>query len=110
MWDGWWQGITGNNSTALNFNEDLLFELSHTLRSYSRGFVRHWISGLRKSKPIKYFDQLVVGQERANKGVKARLRRGATEKVNGWIGIDGLSYRFPVVRNIVNDIKNGLGY
>ena len=110
MWDGWWQGITGNNSTALNFDEDLLFELSHTLRPYSRGFVRHWINGLRKSKPIEYFDQLVVSQERANKGVKARLRLGATEKVNDWIGIDGLSYRFPVVRNIVNDIKNGLGY
>lgn len=110
MWDGWWQGITGNNSTALNFNEDPLFELSHTLRPYSRGFVRHWISGLRKSKPIEYFNQLVVDQERANKGVGARLRPGATEKVNDWIGINGLSYRFPVVRNIVNDIKNGLGY
>lgn len=110
MWDGWWQGITGNNSTIRNFDEDLLFELSHTLRPYSRDFVRHWINGLRKSNPIEYFDQLVVGQERANKGVKARLRCGATEKVNDWIGIDGLSYRFPVVRNIVNDIKNGLGY
>lgn len=111
VWNGWWQGITEDNSTALNFDEDLLFELSHTLRPYSRGFVRHWINGLRKSKPVEYFDRLVVGQERANKGGKARLRHGAKEKeVNDWIGINGLSYRFPVVRNIVNDIKNGLGY
>ena len=109
-WDVWRRRITGDNSTIRDFDEDMLFELSHTMRPYSRGFVRNWIKGLRISKPIEYFDRLVVDQERANKGEKARLRPGATEKVNDWIGIDGLSYRFLVVRDIVNDIKNGLGY
>jgi hypothetical protein len=107
-WNQWWWQITNDGGMVDQFDEDLLFQLSKTLRPFTRKFVQSWIEGIRKSKPSEFFDRLVIEQERWNKGGKARLRPGADEKVDGWIGIDGLSYRFPVARTIVSDIKRGL--
>ena len=107
MWDDWWRQIT-TDGLVHEFDENQLIELSTTLKTFTRTFVQNWVDGIRKSKPIPFFDRLVTNQERANKGGKARLRVGATERVSDWIGIDGLSYRFPVARTIVNDIKQGL--
>ena len=106
-WDDWWRQIT-TDGLVHEFDENQLIELSTTLKTFTRTFVQNWVDGIRKSKPIPFFDRLVTNQERANKGGKARLRVGATERVSDWIGIDGLSYRFPVARTIVNDIKQGL--
>ena len=106
-WDDWWRQIT-TDGLVHKFDENQLIELSTTLKTFTRTFVQNWVDGIRKSKPIPFFDRLVTNQERANKGGKARLRVGATERVSDWIGIDGLSYRFPVARTIVNDIKQGL--
>ena len=108
MWGDWGRQISADDGLIGNFDENLLIELSTTLKPFTRTFVRNWVDGIRKSKPIAFFDRLVTDQERANKVGKARLRVGATEKVSDWIGIDGLSYRFPVARTIVNDIKQGL--
>ena len=108
-WDQWRQKVTTGDRMIHEFDEDLLFELSQTLRDDTKRFVKEWINGIRKSEPVNFFDRLVIEQERSNKGGKARLRTGATETVKEWIGIDGLSYRFPVARTIVRDIKKGLG-
>ena len=108
MWDDWWRQITTDDGLIREFDENLLIELSTTLKSFTRTFVRNWVDGIRKSNSTEFFDRLVTDQEKANKGGKARLRAGATERVSDWIGIDGLSYRFPVARTVVNDIKQGL--
>lgn len=110
MWDDWWHQIKEDNARIQSFDENLLFELSYTLKPFTKIFVQNWIEGLRESKPVDYFNRLVADQEKVNKGGKARLRLGATEKVSDWIGIDGLSYRFSAARTIVSDIKHGLGY
>jgi len=110
LWDNWWKKLLADDTLIDQFNDDLLMELSTTLKPFTRTFVRHWVKGIRQAKPVDYFDCLVTDQEKTNKGGKARLRTGATEKVNDWIGIDGLSYRFPVTKNIINDIKQGLRY
>ena len=107
MWSEWRQKIMAKNGIVHDFDENLLFELSTTLRPFSRSFVTSWIDGLRKNESVEFFNHLVTDQEKNNKGGKARLRAGATEKVSDWIGIDGLSYRFPVVKTIVSDIKQG---
>jgi len=106
-WDDWWRQIS-TDGLVHEFDENQLIELSTTLKTFTRTFVQNWVDGIRESKPSAFFDRLVTDQERANKGGKARLRVGATESVSGWIGIDGLSYRFPVAKTIVNDIKQGL--
>ena len=109
-WQDWWEKTKADNALIRGFDVESLIELSTTLRPFTRAFIRNWVDSLRKSESVEYFDRLVTDQELANKGGKARLRKGASEKANDWIGIDGLSYRFPVVRNIVNDIKYGLSY
>jgi hypothetical protein len=108
MWSEWWRQITTDDGLIREFDENLLIELSTTLKSFTRTFVQNWVDGIRKSNSTEFFDRLVTDQEKANKGGKARLRAGVTERVSDWIGIDGLSYRFPVARTIVNDIKQGL--
>jgi hypothetical protein len=109
-WNQWWQPITASDGIIHKFDEDRLFELSQTLRPYTKSFVQHWIDGIRRQKPIDYFDRLVIDQEKNNKGKKARLSLESHEKVDDWIGISGLHYRFPVVKDIVIDIKQGIGW
>lgn len=108
-WDKWWDGLMADEEMIRNFDVDRLFELAATLRPFTRTFVNNWIEGLRNSESTEFFDRLITVQEVRNKGPKARLRPGATERVSGWIGIDGLTYRFPVARDMVRDIQHGIG-
>lgn len=109
QWDEWWGRITNSGGMVDRFDEERLLDLPRRLKLFTRSFIQQWVDGIRQLKTASTFDRLVIDQERANKGRKARLRPEATEKVDGWVGIDGLHYRFPVARNIVNDIKQGLG-
>jgi len=108
-WDVWWDRLIADEEMIRNFDEDRLLELAVTLKPFTRDFVKDWIEGLRRSETVEFFDRLTIDQEKNNKLAKARLRSGATERVSGWIGIDGLSYRFPAARDIVRDIQHGLG-
>lgn len=111
-WHAWWQKISANGALIHDFDENYLIEMATSLRWFTREFVKNWVDGLRRAEANEYFDELVEGQEKRNKGRKARLRQtpGEAKTVNEWIGIDGLTYRYPVVRTIVNDIKQGLGW
>ena len=108
-WQEWRQRIVASGVFG-TFDESLLFDLATTLKPETEGFVRNWVVGLRQAKPEADLDRLVIAQERWNKGGKARLRPGGVEKADDWIGIDGLSYRFPVAQTIVRDIRKGLGW
>jgi len=109
QWEAWYQKVRAPKGVVTEFDENLLFSLTTTLKPFTETFIHNWMEGIRRSESTDYLDGLVTAQERSNKGAKARLRPGANEKADQWIGIDGLSYRFPVNRTIVNDIKRGLG-
>lgn len=72
----------------------------------TRYFIKEWLAECRfGASNLKRCNDLVRRQELHNKGNRARLRDTNQEGINKWIGIDGLDYRFPQVRQLIRDIR-----
>jgi len=108
IWAEWFDQVTTEPDLLNLFDEEYLIQLPKLLKPYTKNFVLNWINGLRKRQKLGSLDYLVRKQEQNNKRQKARLREGAIEKENDWVGIDHLNYRFPTVKSIIGDIKEGL--
>jgi len=73
----------------------------------TRQFVEEWIEECHAGAVNEVrCDALVKRQELRNKGKRARLRGGAAEGINHWIGLDGLNYRFGEVYQLIRDIRD----
>jgi len=108
----WIGSIQDNMLDYSNFNPDMLFGYAITTRPTTAQFVKDWWKHTQSSfKDIKKRDTLIEQQETMVKGRKARLRWNKTDDVeeNTWLGLKHFDYRFFQTRNILKDIRIGIG-
>lgn len=75
----------------------------------TRRFIDSWIEETRKGcSDLARCNELVRLQERQNKGGRARLGpENRDGHPSGWIGLQELNYRLPVVLRVLRDIHEG---
>lgn len=73
----------------------------------TRRFLQDWNEAMLTGELDSRLDALVVRQAIANKGNRSLLKRSLPADI-GWSGIRVLDYRWPVVRQVIGDIKEGL--
>jgi hypothetical protein len=109
-WEAWIDNLSAFDWD--NWNTDELWMLTNRHQGFVKDqtveFITNWIDSVRKSAPIGQLDNLVIRQERLNKGSKSRLRSNADVKETTWVGINNLNYRLGTARAIVEDIHVGL--
>lgn len=78
------------------------------VKDSTRIFIDGWIDQARQgARDLRLCDELVIRQERLNKGKRARLRPGSQESANARVGLDRVEYRLPQMRQLVSDIRAG---
>ena len=92
---------------------DLIWHLvdrqNSRLRGHTKTFITSWSTIAEHGADEASIDALVIRQERANKGKRARLRPGAkNQKIKKWTGINVINYRFAQVRTLVEDVARGI--
>lgn len=97
-WDRWDTEMIG----------ELAMHHRRQIRQHTKRFVKRWIESVRSGASDVSFDDLVTQQEWSNKKTRARLKPNAEERINEWIGIASLDYRYSQARTIIQDIHNGL--
>jgi hypothetical protein len=110
-WADWLGGVRADDLVGRWQTErlwDLARRAGHHVASYTCRFVERWTTEVLRSGPdVDSLERLVTAQEIANKGARARLRRGGERVKQEWIGIDELNYRFPQAARIIRDIHVG---
>lgn len=108
-WDKWRGRIADfPKSWDSHFMWQLVSSHGSQPKPITRQFIDGWIEETRRGADnVSRCDELVIRQERFNKGNRARLRPGNTDAVNGWVGIDRLDYRLGVVLQFLRDIRDG---
>lgn len=110
-WDAWLQDLHKNLLRHSMFNPQDLFQYALTTKGYTIKFVIQWWDLVSQQKvDIKKRNDLIKLQEAHAKGHKARLQWNKLDDVKEeiWKGIRHFNYRFPNVKTILNDIKEGL--
>jgi hypothetical protein len=88
---------------------DLADYYRRQIREFTKRFVCKWIDSARDgTSNLASLDDLVTQQELQNKKARARLKPNAEDRVNEWVGIDSLDYRYSQARRIIKDIHIGL--
>lgn len=106
LWESWLDDIKLAESRLIEFDFEGLFTLiANRVGRVTQYFMIKWKAEVLK--PIvdnDILDELVYKQEVHKKGNKAKLvlKDGA---YTGWVGINRLEYRFPVVKNIIKDLE-----
>lgn len=91
-----------------DFMWSLVDQHGSTVRQATRRFIDGWTEQARGGTPcLADCDRLVIIQEHATKGNRARLRSSAKDQQvpSEWIGLDKLDYRLTQVRTLVEDIQ-----
>ncbi|MGV9013950.1 MAG: hypothetical protein ACOH13_15270, partial [Flavobacteriales bacterium] len=96
------------------YKEDELWNIvarNGRMPGHTAVFIRKWTELVRAGgRDLDQLDSLVAAQELRNKGKRSKLvsdpNEGTTYK--GRVGISGMEFRYPQVRNVVQDIINGM--
>jgi hypothetical protein len=109
-WSDWLEEV--RHYDWATWDKDFMWSLveqhGSIVREATRRFVDGWTEQARGGAPrLEDSNRLVVNQELANKGSRARLRSSAKDQHvgNEWIGLKELDYRLPQVRTLVEDIQ-----
>jgi len=106
-WEAWSEDFLERRSHFAGFDLDFLFHfVAPRTKRFTQTFIRHWYNTLMEEDiDLTVLDSLVRNQEIINKGEKAKLTARSGE-YSGWVGLEGINYRFPRVREIFRDIYN----
>jgi hypothetical protein len=110
-WKGWCEDMNLFPWERWDTNRLWALAIRHRrqVKPYTRQFVIDWINEIRTgSGDLGRLDELVVQQERLNKGPRSRLKPSAEGAVSEWIGIASLDYRYFQARRMISDIHIGL--
>ncbi len=111
LWDEWQREMRAFDwqSWDIDFIWHLVELHQSKLRGHTKTFIKSWSEIAEHGADADYIDELVIRQERANKGKRARLRPGAkNQKIKKWTGIDVINYRFAQVRTLIEDVARGM--
>lgn len=106
-WEDWYADFSRRKAHFASFDLGFLFHVvAPRTKKMTQFFIRSWYNELMKTElDLSELDRLVRSQETANNGEKAKLAARSGE-YSGWVGLEGINYRFPRVREIFQDIFN----
>ena len=114
--DEWWEVVQAARATLTAWDRKAFWTIVHNVKTHrtpmtTQSFVEQWLEvtfaapgleSLIDSEPVR---QVIVNRERQLKKARARIGNGrALEEWNGSSGTARLSYRWPVARDIIDDI------
>lgn len=105
-WNGWLLELEESRDNIENFDFNIVFsEIATRVDPKTKRFLKTWREEVLKTT-IDYtkLDEMVYNQEVNKKGAKAKLILKDGE-YNTWVGVNGLAYRFNIVKNIINDLQ-----
>jgi len=96
------------------FHEDALHEWTHLhpdnvlrLSLNTVKFLRDWNAAMLSGEAVGELDRIVERQAVANKGNRSLLKKSLSADTD-WRGMRALEYRWPQVRQIIGDLREGL--
>jgi hypothetical protein len=107
VWESWLTVLElEKRQSLLEFDFDEVFtQIATRVGPMTKHFMRSWQEAiLQEDIDLEKLDDLVFNQEKNKKGSKAKLILKDGE-YDGWIGIQGLGYRFDSVKNIIQDLE-----
>lgn len=105
-WDSWLHDVEESRQNIENLDfEKVYSEIANRVDTKTQRFMKSWQNQVLQ-RPIneQQLDDLVYRQEINKKGAKAKLTLKDGE-FNSWVGINGLEYRFNIVKNIITDLQ-----
>ncbi len=115
----WWQALEGRTSELSNWDREAFWQVVHgpgRIPIRTEQFVRRWLDQLLAHRDLPSLSQheparsLVEAREIWLKRGRSRFRsRRHLEMWSGRAGLGRLDYRWPVARDITNDVLRGLG-
>jgi hypothetical protein len=108
-WNEWIGKISKKRKKLKGFEIDYLFsDIAINTKPFTKRFIHNWFEAIKdNSDNTVLLDEMVADQEYMNKKKKARIKGNKKETYNGWIGLNGLEYRYKDVKGIVADIVKG---
>ena len=105
-WAGWLEEM--NKFKKNTFNREFMWELvlsRSRVKTYTKRFVNEWIDEIFTSDPQEnLLDEMIIGQERFNKGKRSKLSLQHDVRYSGWVGIGSMDFRFSNAQKIIHDI------
>lgn len=105
-WVDWLKELEASRTHLEAFDFNIVFsKIATNVDTKTIHFFKSWQEEvLKKSINEEMLDDLVYRQEINKKGAKAKLTLKDGE-FNTWVGIQGLEYRFNIVKNIITDLQ-----
>jgi len=106
LWIEWLNDIEDSKRNIESFSFNILFsEVAKRVDPRTQVFMKTWQEEVLKVPiDIQRLDDLVYRQEINKKGAKAKLALKDGE-YDSWVGLNGLEYRFSIVKNLINDLQ-----
>jgi len=110
-WARWLEDM--NKFKKNDFNREFMWELvlsRSRVQHYTKRFVNAWIDEIFKDNPREnILDEMVIDQERSNKGKRSKLNHQHDVKYSEWVGINSMDFRFSNAQKIIQDIAKSTG-